>query len=1030
MIRFVDLKTGNVFDGKHPYIFWFDGQQSTSLIYIQKICFISHDKYATVKLPSNDVFCLLNPSEKITDHINNVDYTDLEALKTDKIILNGFPYNNYYIYMVYVMGQAEQAGEYIEKLYIDDEEYVIGADFYQEEESLYINLSNNGIEIPNSIQKTIYSVNVHEDKRDNITLNRKWKELLSNLWDITINKGSYRSLYNSLKWFEWGDQLNLYEIWKVNSPIGSRMNMQDIQMMLQSDYLEEMKNTAKTTYLAITMALCKITDSKYDSEKNPELEKISSIWSIEDLSLKLSLLGNFYKTYFMPIHLDLIMCTIEDIVYTNTFKTNISSISGRSDFYYNIHNLDCNVKPGSSYQLENVTAYVGPDTIFGTQWNGQKEYNDVEILGIQTDPVKFPLKSKAKIEHKYARTQVNSTPDPYDDSYNWTKTSQGVTRQYPYEWMTMRVFNDKTLTWSSWLTPVLINSLEINEDSIIEYLFQTTNLISPGNDWSPQIIPVSEDKPYCFVKFKTIDILKNQTYWSEPILIKQWNKWNDPLIEYQYKQTTSYATPTDFGWTDQVLSSSDSYKYVWTRFRTFDVPNFEWSNWSDPILIDQYGDWGGLFIEYEYALTTQKNSTPTQWTKQSQGVTSTYKYEWVRFRTRETDLNEWSNWSDPIIIVEWDDTKSYNSYSQESSPLIVSDDSEPNRIDDSDLKTYLSQLFNGVGAVVEFEYSFPCNNENDFIKCEQLVIYGDGKQLIRTEYRLIKSSPFKFKLLFKNVGEYEVNLTLISISGDIYNHSVKINIIDTIYNGLTIYKIKNNKYPDFSIFIKDGKFNWSNAKYNLHKYSMGRYLTGSDIDTIYKQYVPASLNNPSAMSGWNWEGICLNHLLIIDGIRINKYIEHNYFTFEIQKVSGTYTVCISKRFGFDPSESWIQDLNIYRSDYIFIPEFHSLFELGYERYMTSNMKDRLDYYTITDNDALCIVPDISYSKHIDEFEWEFVNVSTGEKVVTDRSIFEPFIAKTDKNYLTPGYYDIIFRYRLSHNNEINTVTINSAFRKV
>jgi hypothetical protein len=41
MIRFVDLETGNTFDGSTPYIFWMPGEQSTNIIYSLPICFIT-----------------------------------------------------------------------------------------------------------------------------------------------------------------------------------------------------------------------------------------------------------------------------------------------------------------------------------------------------------------------------------------------------------------------------------------------------------------------------------------------------------------------------------------------------------------------------------------------------------------------------------------------------------------------------------------------------------------------------------------------------------------------------------------------------------------------------------------------------------------------------------------------------------------------------------------------------------------------------------------------------------------------------
>ena len=230
MIKFIDLQTGNLFEGgynpnqfdenyDHPYIFWFEDQQSVNLLYTKKICFISDQSTHQINLDGGTIFTLLNPNINSTKiNINEFQYIDIDDWKVidNSMILHGHPYKNsgYYIYMIYILGSAIQAGEYVCQCKIDDYIIKIGADFYNENENLYINLTNNGIEIPDCIQKAIYPSNIHEEKRDDILLNRKWKELLSNMWDIIANKGSYKSLYNSLKWFEYGDLVQLNEIWK------------------------------------------------------------------------------------------------------------------------------------------------------------------------------------------------------------------------------------------------------------------------------------------------------------------------------------------------------------------------------------------------------------------------------------------------------------------------------------------------------------------------------------------------------------------------------------------------------------------------------------------------------------------------------------------------------------------------------------------------------------------------------------------------------------------------------------------------
>lgn len=393
-IKFVDLSTGNVFDGHYPYTFWFNGEQGVNLFYTKPICFISREQTLNVSIQDNEIFKLLDTSKILntsTELINDIDYYNLEKLisKTNELTLTGTPYLTFYVYIFYIIGSAQLPGEYIENIDINGEKFTIGADFYAEEESLYINLSNNGIEIPRDIQRAIYCTNVHEDKYDNITLNRKWKELLSNYWDICANKGSYKSLINSLKWFEYGDLIKLGEVWKHIDRGEERYSQKDIQSILSDKYLNSLEGFAKTTYLSLTCALekiCKDSNGEiiYDDEKNPILENISSIWSIQDLSLKLSLLGNFFETYFMPIHLDLIHSTIEDVIYTNTFKTLTGSSLDRSDFLCLSRYVKNNIKEDSVYQLTPVKCYVGPNTLFGNKKFNTTEKKE-EIIGVQNE---------------------------------------------------------------------------------------------------------------------------------------------------------------------------------------------------------------------------------------------------------------------------------------------------------------------------------------------------------------------------------------------------------------------------------------------------------------------------------------------------------------------------------------------------------------------------------------------------------------------------------------------------------------------
>lgn len=393
MVRFIDVETGNVFNGSAPYVFWFDGEQSTNIFYTKNIYFLSDEREVDISINDNNIFKLLNIDELTPSSIDNIsdfNYINInDLIKNDNIVTSiGSPYNKFYVHVIYILGYADQPGSYQEMIKIDNENFQIGADFYGENESLYINLSNNGVEIPESIQKAFYESNIYEDKRDNILLNRKWKELLSNFIDIYTNKGSYKSLFNSLQWFDYGERIKLCEFWKNEDFHNTKYFAQEINPIIKEKYLDHIYNYSKTTYMGIYYAIEEyITDNngniEYDSEKNPLLRRCVDNLTAKDLSLKLCMLGNFYETYFMPIHLDLIHSTIEDIVYSNTFKIINGSIANRYDYINDINEMKCNVHNGDSFSLDNVKCYVGPNTLFGTK---SIKHNS-HIIGVQHNEV-------------------------------------------------------------------------------------------------------------------------------------------------------------------------------------------------------------------------------------------------------------------------------------------------------------------------------------------------------------------------------------------------------------------------------------------------------------------------------------------------------------------------------------------------------------------------------------------------------------------------------------------------------------------
>lgn len=281
MIRFINLQTGNTYDGCAPYTHYFDDIQSINLQYVMKLCFVSN--VSTVKLElddDNEIFHLLNLSTKVndkkrleTENINDFDYVNLDTtfvrnnrfveLKSKSIDkFEGYFTSFGYVYIVYVVASSDAAAELHTQLHITElnaqratYDVNVCADFNCANEAIVTNVVNYGMDIPRTIQQAIYETNVHDDAIDEALLNRKWKELLINLKDIIINRGNYKSLENSLRWFEYGEHLHIFEYWSKNEKNLSKLLRRDLTKFFDEDVQLLVQNQIKTTYISLALAL-------------------------------------------------------------------------------------------------------------------------------------------------------------------------------------------------------------------------------------------------------------------------------------------------------------------------------------------------------------------------------------------------------------------------------------------------------------------------------------------------------------------------------------------------------------------------------------------------------------------------------------------------------------------------------------------------------------------------------------------------------------------------------------------------------
>lgn len=383
-MKFLNLDTGYSFDGlwedsqSKGYIFWFPGEQSTDIIYSMPICIIADDANPlTLSIDENDVFSFIEHAN-ITTTVDGYEFDT--PLYSNVITSVPETVNGHNIHVVNVICSSKDAGEFICKVKINDVGFIkIGADFYGEYEPAYINLSNMGVEIPDTVQKAIYDSNVHEDMTDNILINRKLKELLSNYWDVVANRGSYKSLLNALKWFEWDDSLTIREIWKRTEADHAMFDDRELLSIFENKLNDSFDNFVKTTYVSLYCSMQDELDT-YDDEYNPELAAAVFKWSRNDIQLKIAILAQFFGIYFLPIHMSILHATAEDKVFTNALKTIYGTDIKRDDCIGNFDHIECNIKDGSTFRLSNVRTQVGDDTFFGIK------YPDTNSLGVDIFP--------------------------------------------------------------------------------------------------------------------------------------------------------------------------------------------------------------------------------------------------------------------------------------------------------------------------------------------------------------------------------------------------------------------------------------------------------------------------------------------------------------------------------------------------------------------------------------------------------------------------------------------------------------------
>lgn len=1020
-MKFLNLETGYSFDAlwnstqEKGYIFWFKNEQSIGLTYTMPIAFITEtSEPIELSIEKNSIFSFIsnNSSENtnIDGYVFNAPiYSNIFITTPEQIS------DTKYVHVFNVACKSDNAGEYICKINIGNKGYIrLGADFYGEHEPIYINLANFGVELPTTIQKAIYDTNVHEDITDNILMNRKLKELMSNYWDIIANKGSYKSLLNSLEWFEWNDQLKIREIYKHNE--ANRIIFNDKEMLdtLNDSIESSMSNFAKTTYISLYCSLQNELPS-YDNEYNPNLTPVVFKWTKNDIQLKLALLAKFFGAYFLPIHLSILHATVEDTVFTNTLKNIHAGTVKRDDLFGDFSYVNCNIKDNDKFYLSNVRAQVTADTLFGILSDNIKYHVATGNIKIYNKPYNVVNNNKVIVNGLnciFENGKVTVNGIKYD-----TTVIDGIVTINNAEYKVI----DNKVTINDIEYEVKNGYISINR---AEYnaILKTGYILVDGDKYTVADNKVTvNNTEYEAIGNKVI--INGVIYYITKTLVTINN------TDYEVINDKVTINDIDYDITNgTVVINSNNYKVNCNIITINDI----------------------IYPVKDNIITINGNRYDV--------IDNKVIIDGVNYETIATNIINGELFINEVKYIVIDNKVTINNTEYEiingkinlpyKNRIFGVDEfpSDGNVIINNSINTFAEQYYTGPGVIIPVELIISNIYEKDFVK-QTIIEYPDENKQLTTStfYNKIyfneKENNIKiaFNFLAKYAGQYNIKFTFILGSNKTYIREIKFNVEDIDNVNINIYKIKSKNDNDLTL---DDFYNTKCSKY-LFK------IQNTKNTNYYMQYLPYM--DSSNINYANYNGIKLNRTIVID-IKNNRDILTNVDIqilrnsmkesfFEFVKYNYTddlpndisYLTYISKKFNIPFPTNTIIYTNekyrncIIRNDLAFYPQFHEL-----EKIEGKSIND----YTLSKYDAICCaveinngkddVIDFKYGHMINESEWIFYNNLTNEEIKHPFSTRSPFIADT-KNILSNGYYDVIFKYSLN-DGYINEYKLQSAFR--
>lgn len=320
------------------------------------------------------------------------------------------------------------------------EEYTpitIGCTFINECEELIINGKNMGINLPKDIIKAFYNSSFDSIYSDEKLLRDKMKELLMNYMSIKGECGNFKSVLNSLKWFGWGNKIEISKLIKTDNDFISQYILD--YFSITNDLKPSFRYFNTTNLISLTVngniETGETYEQNYDEvfigEGKPILEDLfkKNIEVVKDnisfykpyyrfifheLALKLDCLKYYYQNYFLPVHIKINRASVSYKVYTNTVKMSAIGLINHTSCPIYVPNENIIVEFPKTNELIFCKTNHYVDDKFNQFSNYNLNYND-ELYNINENNVTIPIKI-INVDNQYSSYQYGEYIK-IDDNY-------------------------------------------------------------------------------------------------------------------------------------------------------------------------------------------------------------------------------------------------------------------------------------------------------------------------------------------------------------------------------------------------------------------------------------------------------------------------------------------------------------------------------------------------------------------------------------------------------------------------------------